>query len=103
VPPVIEITTNNASNEEIDANKNLKQDKKYIRIIVKDNGIGIEESYIDQIFVLFQRLNERQKFPGSGIGLALCKKIVNNHGGDIKVISQKDEGSAFHIFLPVEN
>ncbi|MES2649451.1 MAG: chemotaxis protein CheB [Bacteroidota bacterium] len=103
VAPVIEITFKIADEDEIASNRSLQNGKKYVRIIVKDNGIGIEENYLDQIFVLFQRLNERQKFPGSGIGLALCKKIVINHGGDIKVISQKEQGSAFHIFLPVEN
>jgi len=101
IPPVIHISAEEINGTEIGENFDLKKDKKYTRIIIKDNGIGIDENYLDQIFVLFQRLNERQKFPGSGIGLALCKKIALNHGGDIKVLSKKEEGSTFQILLPL--
>lgn len=66
---------------------------------VKDNGIGIEPQFGNKIFTLFQRLNERQQYDGNGIGLAVCKKIVENHGGKIWVDPQVDRGSVFHFTL----
>lgn len=101
VPPVINISAEKLGDEMIAKNGNLKPGKAYLNIKVKDNGIGIDEKYSDQIFILFQRLNEKQKFPGSGIGLALCKKIVSTHGGDIKVVSKRGQGTEFQVILPV--
>jgi two-component system CheB/CheR fusion protein len=101
VPPVVEISSQKLSPAELDDDMQLVPGKDYVNIKVRDNGIGIDDMYKDQIFGLFQRLNERQKFPGSGIGLALCKKIVIAHGGDIKVLSKKDEGTEFQIILPI--
>jgi PAS domain S-box-containing protein len=69
-------------------------------IIVKDNGIGFPEEFADKIFDIFQRLNSQDVYSGSGIGLALCKKIVENHGGTIKAQSEPGKGATFHIFLP---
>jgi light-regulated signal transduction histidine kinase (bacteriophytochrome) len=69
-------------------------------IIVKDNGIGFPQEFADKIFDIFQRLNSQDVYSGSGIGLALCKKIVENHGGTIKAQSEPGKGSTFHIFLP---
>ena len=68
---------------------------------IKDKGIGIDERYKDKIFDMFQRLNDRDKFEGTGIGLAICKKVVDIHGGKIWLQSQPDEGSTFFIALPV--
>jgi len=101
--PVITITTKKISREEIDRPLNIEKSDAYLEIIFRDNGIGFNEEFADQIFVIFQRLNDQKNFPGTGIGLALCRKIVNNHGGEIYAESKPDEGAEFHIILPQKN
>ena len=76
---------------------------KMVRVEVQDNGIGISEEYHEQIFTMFKRLHSRTEYEGTGIGLAVCKKIVKRHGGDIGVNSTQGGGTTFWLTLPREN
>jgi signal transduction histidine kinase len=71
------------------------------KIVVEDNGIGFEQKHHERIFGVFQRLHPRDVFEGMGIGLALCRKIVERHGGTITARSVPGQGSVFEILLPV--
>jgi signal transduction histidine kinase len=97
--PLIEITS------EIIAEKSFESpvssDGKFCRIVVKDNGIGFDEIYLDRIFIIFQSLNDRQKYEGTGIGLAIAKKIIEKHNGLITAKSQPGKGASFIIVLPL--
>jgi|GEM_PF-673612 len=81
--------------------KPARASRQYYRIDVADNGIGFEEKYLDRIFQVFQRLHGRNQYAGTGIGLAICEKVVTNHGGAITATSQPGQGATFSIYLPV--
>ncbi|HTA83963.1 MAG TPA: MASE1 domain-containing protein [Bacteroidia bacterium] len=72
---------------------------KFWRIAISDNGIGIAEEYYDRIFVIFQRLHTREQYEGTGIGLAICKRIIEKHGGQIWIESKEGSGSTFYFTL----
>lgn len=88
--------------EEINQYPQFDRNIGYYEIIVSDNGIGFPQEFADQIFIIFQRLNYKEVYQGTGIGLALCRKIVRNHGGEIIAKSEEGRGSDFIIMLPKE-
>lgn len=71
-------------------------------ILISDNGIGFDQKYVDRIFTIFQRLHGRHEYEGTGIGLAVCRKIVDRHGGSISATSVSGQGAVFKIVLPVK-
>jgi light-regulated signal transduction histidine kinase (bacteriophytochrome) len=76
-------------------------EEQYCELVVQDNGIGFDEKYLDRIFAVFQRLHGRQEYEGTGIGLAVCRRIVDRHGGKITAQSKPGEGATFIVQLPV--
>ena len=85
----------------IHASEIIKDGTSYAEIKVSDNGIGISQDYAEQIFTAFVRLHAKDKFEGTGLGLALCKKIVERHNGTISASGRLDVGTEFTILLPV--
>jgi light-regulated signal transduction histidine kinase (bacteriophytochrome) len=82
---------------------NLLPEKKYWKISVADNGIGFSNDYLDKIFLIFQRLHGRSEYEGTGIGLSICKKICEQHKGDLTATGKEGEGATFFIYLPKED
>jgi signal transduction histidine kinase len=72
------------------------------QIIVKDNGIGFDQKYVDRIFNVFQRLHSRSEYEGTGMGLAICRKIASRHGGSITAESTPGRGAKFMVTLPIQ-
>lgn len=100
VSPVIRVTTRLMDAEEVGANPQLQNGTTYCEIKIQDNGIGFSSTYVRKIFVIFQRLHGRGEYEGSGIGLALCQKIVTAHNGIIYAESEENQGATFTVILP---
>ncbi|MGV3560880.1 PAS domain-containing protein [Larkinella arboricola] len=99
--PIIQISSEILTPEVAKKHLNLSVAKAFIMLTFKDNGIGFEQQYAEQIFTIFHRLNGQKSYSGTGIGLALCKKIVENHKGFIVAQSAPGQGTSFTIYLPV--
>ncbi len=102
VGPIISISSRRLRRGEFVEHPSLDSKLAYHEIIVRDNGIGFPTEHQERIFTIFQRLNPSSQYLGSGIGLAICKKIVENHKGKIFVLSKEGQGTAFHVILPTE-
>lgn len=99
--PEIRITARHMTVAEVSRNSSLHPGADYVEILFTDNGIGFEARYSEQIFTIFQRLHGKQSYSGTGIGLALCRKIVENHHGLITANSSLGNGATFTIILPL--
>lgn len=98
--PLIRMSSRIVRADELMRFKDLDPDGDYWEVIISDNGIGFEQKYADQIFTIFQRLHGRSNFEGTGIGLAICRKVVSNHQGLIYALSTPGQGAEFHVLLP---
>lgn len=101
--PQITITGKMLTPKEVKAYARLKKNNKYVQLVFKDNGVGFEQQYAEQIFIIFQRLNNLKTYSGTGIGLALCKKIIDHHDGIITAESEIGQGATFNVILPVNH
>lgn len=102
VQPKIHIQCSIAATEEI-RSVHLKEGISYYKIQFADNGIGMKPENTEKIFNIFQKLHGTNEFAGTGIGLAMCKKIVQNHNGEIDASQSNENGAVFNVYLPVNN
>jgi PAS domain S-box-containing protein len=100
-PPVIRIKTINGIHADDVRTKFTPRDENYQRITIIDNGIGFDPLYKEKIFEAFQRLHGKHEYSGTGVGLAIVKKIIENHRGYIEAVAVPDRGARFDIYLPV--
>ena len=101
VPALIKIESEIAEGSSFEE-KSLENETQYCHIKVSDNGIGFEPQYSKKIFDVFQRLHGRDHYNGTGIGLAIVKKIVENHNGMITAKGEQNKGAAFDIYIPLK-
>lgn len=100
VPAVIDIRSQIKTPSELEHTADLRYAEHYVQIEVRDNGIGFNQEFANKLFDVFSRLNSREKYEGTGLGLALCKKIVHRHQGIIYAKGEEGAGSSFFIVLP---
>jgi len=98
--PIVRVNTRTIPADQLPI-PNVGKSIHYLEVSVVDNGIGFDDKYVDRIFNLFQRLHGRTEYAGTGIGLAICKKVVDNHGGYLTARSQPGKGATFLMYLPL--
>jgi len=101
ITPVITVSSTGLSENDLQT-YTLSPNLKYIKIQITDNGIGLKPEYAEKIFNIFQRLHGKSEYEGTGIGLAMCKKIALNHQGDIYAQGNSENGATFSIILPIQ-
>ena len=101
--PLVKVSSRIISRDEVAALGPLRNGvaEELCEITIKDNGIGFDEMYLDKIFAVFQRLHGRSEFEGTGVGLAVCRRIADRHGGTIIARSKPGQGATFIVTLPV--
>ena len=100
IPPIIKIKSEMKTGGNLD-NEKLDSQVKYCHITFSDNGIGFDQQYKEKIFEVFQRLHGKETYQGTGIGLAIVKKIIDNHKGIITAKGELGKGATFDIYIPV--
>jgi len=100
VQPVIKLTCKIDKGSKI-FHQHLVPAQKYYHLKISDNGIGFKPDYKEKIFEIFQRLHGREEYTGTGIGLAIVKKIIENHNGFISADGEMDVGATFDIYIPI--
>jgi signal transduction histidine kinase len=101
VPPVIRIYSQKLDSRSPESMDEVALARQLCQILVVDNGIGFDEKYLDRIFTVFQRLHRKGEYEGTGVGLAICRKIVDRHGGSITARSKPGQGATFVVTLPI--
>ena len=98
----ITIRVKKVKGHEVNGSSNLVPGKEYLSIEINDTGIGFDQEQGERMFQIFTRLNTKHKYEGTGLGLALCKKIVLRHHGNIIAHGKEDEGASFKVLLPAQ-
>lgn len=101
VSPIIEIDSRKLTKKDMKSHADLDNKLVYYEISFKDNGIGFDQKYAEQIFTMFQRLSSGGEYPGTGIGLAICKKVVQTYHGKIFAEGSENKGTVIYVLLPV--
>jgi PAS domain S-box-containing protein len=101
VPPVVRISCQKPEARQPESLDEIAPARQFCEILVNDNGIGFDEKYLDRIFTVFQRLHKKGEYEGTGVGLAICRKIVDRHSGTITARSSPGQGATFVVTLPV--
>lgn len=101
-PTVIRITARRPASADLARRLPQSDPAAWWEIVVQDNGIGLNPVFSEQIFLIFQRLHDKSAYTGTGIGLALCRRIATNHGGDLFANAEEGQGAAFHVLLPTK-
>jgi len=101
IPPVVRIYSRKLDSRSSEAMNEIGPAQPLCQILVTDNGIGFDEKYLDRIFTVFQRLHKKGEYEGTGVGLAICRKIVDRHGGTITARSSPGMGTTFVVTMPV--